>query len=204
MRVYTIYKATNKLNGKSYIGYDSKWPRRKTEHLSFKEGCPYFHRALVRYGTTNFEWEILYQSKEREYTLKIMEPYFIQEYDTYRSGYNLTKGGEGTFGRVLSIEGRQKVRKARLGKSLSKEVKDKIAASQKQRFLNNPKLRLDRSIANSERLKGLSGDKNYFFGKQHTEEAKIKIKEAVIERHRKRKQMENEVFSVSQTYSAME
>jgi phage pi2 protein 07 len=29
MKIYTIYKATNTINGKSYVGFDSCWPKRK-------------------------------------------------------------------------------------------------------------------------------------------------------------------------------
>jgi hypothetical protein len=31
--MYTIYKALNKVNGKAYIGFDSKWPSRKSVHI---------------------------------------------------------------------------------------------------------------------------------------------------------------------------
>ena len=32
MSIYSIYKATNKITRKSYIGFDSNWPRRKNTH----------------------------------------------------------------------------------------------------------------------------------------------------------------------------
>jgi len=34
MNIYSIYKATNKITGKIYIGFDSNWPKRKKRHLS--------------------------------------------------------------------------------------------------------------------------------------------------------------------------
>ena len=96
----TIYKATNKINKKSYIGFDSSWPKRMNRHFENanhnREGK--FYDAIRKYGWDNFEWEILYQSKDKEYTLNIMEPQFIQEYDTFNCGYNMTEGGEGCFG----------------------------------------------------------------------------------------------------------
>ena len=30
--IYSIYKATNTINGKVYIGFDSNWPNRQNEH----------------------------------------------------------------------------------------------------------------------------------------------------------------------------
>ncbi len=96
----TIYKATNLINGKSYIGFDSAWPKRKNRHLENanynREGK--FYDAIRKYGCDKFQWEILYQSEDKEHTLNVMEPYFIKEHNTFRQGYNMTEGGEGCFG----------------------------------------------------------------------------------------------------------
>lgn len=109
MTIYTIYKATNKINGKSYIGFDSNYPERINEHknLSKKRDIKtIFHKAIIKYGWENFEWCVLYQSYDREHTLNTMENYFIIEHNTYagnpNGGYNLTLGGEGTFGKIIS------------------------------------------------------------------------------------------------------
>ena len=37
MNIYTIYRATNTINGKVYIGFDSAWPKRKRGHKSSAE-----------------------------------------------------------------------------------------------------------------------------------------------------------------------
>ena len=96
----TIYKATNSINGKSYIGFDSAWPKRMNRHLENanynREGK--FYDAIRKHGWNNFEWEILYQSDDKEYTLNVMEPHFIREHKTFNHGYNMTEGGEGCFG----------------------------------------------------------------------------------------------------------
>lgn len=96
----TIYKATNKITGKSYIGFDSAWPSRKERH---QENANYnregkFYDSIRKHGWENFEWSIIYQSQDKYHTLNIMEPYFIKEYDTFNNGYNMTGGGEGCFG----------------------------------------------------------------------------------------------------------
>jgi hypothetical protein len=56
-----IYRATNKTNNKVYIGFDSKWPRRKIAHKTkTKTGSNlYFHNAIRKYGWDNFDWEVL-------------------------------------------------------------------------------------------------------------------------------------------------
>ena len=96
----TIYKATNKITGKSYIGFDSNWPSRKERHQANatynREGK--FYDSIRKHGWEFFEWSILYQSLDNYHTLNVMEPHFIKEYDTFNKGYNMTEGGEGCFG----------------------------------------------------------------------------------------------------------
>jgi group I intron endonuclease len=113
MVIYTIYKATNKVNGKSYIGFDSEWPSRKERHKeNIKHRSQYFYNAIKKYGWDNFEWEVLYQSLDGEHCLKVMENHFIVEHRTYTGfsdckGYNVTLGGEGCLGYKHSEEMRE-------------------------------------------------------------------------------------------------
>lgn len=113
MNIYTIYKATNKITGKCYIGFDSNYPERVSEHLKGafnKNNTAYstiFYKSIRKHGKENFDWEIQYQSREKHYTLNVMENHFINEYRSYIkfndcNGYNMTLGGEGTFGKILS------------------------------------------------------------------------------------------------------
>jgi group I intron endonuclease len=101
MIIYSIYKATNKINGKSYIGFDRNWPSRRYGHKSRAKSteCNYkFYNAIRKYGWDNFEWQIIYQSKDYDHTYKVMECYFIEQYCSYDDGYNMTKGGDGVNG----------------------------------------------------------------------------------------------------------
>ena len=102
--IYSIYKATNTINGKVYVGFTSNWPDRIGQHkYESKNSNKAFHRALRKYGENNFDWQLIYQSKELTHTLKTMEPHFIKEYKSFgKNGYNLTEGGEGIFGYTFS------------------------------------------------------------------------------------------------------
>jgi group I intron endonuclease len=138
MNIYSIYKATCNITNQCYIGFDSNWPNRQKIHKSFsKNPKTYFQRALFKYGWNNFTWEVIYQSKDKEYCLKIMEPYFIKEHDCFENGYNMTLGGEGTFGKKLSHESKEKISKANKGKTTtlglkhSQETKNKISLKRK-------------------------------------------------------------------------
>lgn len=106
--IYTIYQSINKINGKCYIGFDSSWPSRQYMHYynHRSKSCPNypFYSALKKYGWENFEWRVLYQSKDLEYCLGVMENYFITENKSHytQNGYNVTLGGQGTFGKKQS------------------------------------------------------------------------------------------------------
>jgi len=108
MIIYTIYKAVNTINGKVYIGFDSNWPSRKYGHYykHLSSSCPeyVFYKALKKYEWKNFIFEAIYQSKDLIHCKNIMENYFICENRSYIgftdcNGYNMTLGGEGTFGK---------------------------------------------------------------------------------------------------------
>jgi hypothetical protein len=127
MKIACIYKATNKINGMSYIGHDSTWPRRQIEHKSSAltfDSQTYFHRAIRKYGWDNFEWEVIHQSLDAPYLSSVMEPHFIKYYDTLiPNGYNMTLGGDGVFGRIVTEETRKKHRLNNMGKQLTKQNK---------------------------------------------------------------------------------
>ena len=134
MRIYTIYKATNSLNNKSYIGFDSNWPKRKhaSRKLNYK-----FNAAILKYGREAFEWTVLYQSNDKDHTLNEMEQYFIDLYDTINNGYNLVPGGGAPWlGKKLSPEHCAKMRASQIGRPNSKrshpqslETREKIRQS---------------------------------------------------------------------------
>lgn len=124
MPIYTIYRATNITNNKCYVGFDSAWPNRKRDHLH-NPGREYFHRAIRKYGKKAFIWEVLYQSQDPTHTHKEMEAHFIRENNAYchweNGGYNMTLGGEGVCGVLVSEETRNKLRKAHVGRKQTPE-----------------------------------------------------------------------------------
>lgn len=99
MNIYSIYKATNIINGKSYIGFDACWPTRQKDHKRiYCKKNNKFYAAIRKHGWDNFKWEVLYQSVDKEYTHKVMEEYFIRDHNTYCDtghGYNMSFGGDG-------------------------------------------------------------------------------------------------------------
>lgn len=100
-----IYKVTNMVNNKIYIGKSKDIQRRWREHHTepFNTNCRaydvIFYRAIRKYGIDNFKFEIIEECSEAE--LNEREKYWIKFYNTCikddnGSGYNMTEGGENT------------------------------------------------------------------------------------------------------------
>jgi group I intron endonuclease len=120
MNIYTIYRATNTINGKIYIGFDSNWPKRKSRHINAATDSKNrgyndaFHKALRKYTHESFEWDVIYQSVDSIHCLNVMEKHFIIEHNSYinainSNGYNMTLGGEGTLGYKRTEEIKKKI-----------------------------------------------------------------------------------------------
>lgn len=96
-----IYKITNEVNGKSYIGKSSNIEERWKYHLSHYNCITNYdkplYRAFRKYGKEHFSFEIIEIMNEDDYNNKSNEReiYWISYYNTYHFGYNATKGGDG-------------------------------------------------------------------------------------------------------------
>ena len=94
MKSYLIYKHTNKINDKCYIGQTCKKP----EYRWCKDGSGYkkkqkkFWNAIKKYGWDNFTHEILYTGLTIEEANKL-ERELIQKYNSITNGYNISEGG---------------------------------------------------------------------------------------------------------------
>lgn len=92
-----IYKVTNLINYKVYIGQTIDFKRRKIEHLAKSSNTCYFHNAIAKYHKNNFQWEIIDKAETKE-ELNEKEIYWIEVLKTYAyltesKGYNMTRGG---------------------------------------------------------------------------------------------------------------
>jgi hypothetical protein len=172
MNIYTIYRAINKVNGKSYIGFDSNWPNRKRDHRRYHpKDSKYaqssaFYKALRKYSWDNFEWEILYQSYEFNHTKNVMENYFICEYRTYTrfddcNGYNMTLGGDGITGYSYSEKQKEANRQRTSERFSCKEVRDK-----------HSEIMINWSKSRTEEQKKITSEKLSLTVKSKTEEQK--------------------------------
>lgn len=126
-----IYKATNLINGKCYIGQTSKTlDKRKHEHQIGVKKYP-FQNAINKYGYDNFEWEILCECEDKlilniRETMKII----VEHSHISEGGYNLTWGGDGQIkGWCPSEETRRKMsagQRKRIHVPLTENHKEKL------------------------------------------------------------------------------
>lgn len=90
-----IYKITNKINGKSYIGQTTNYQRRFREHRNKgygEEPNKPLYNAFDKYGIDNFDFEVIEDLTEN---YNEREKYWIQYYNTLLpNGYNIEPGGE--------------------------------------------------------------------------------------------------------------
>lgn len=100
MNIGIIYKITNKLNNKIYIGMTKRTlEQRKADHLKAykdqnKRDYNYkIYKAFRKYGIDNFEFSVVEQCKDNELGEK--EKYYINKFNTILDGYNEALGGEG-------------------------------------------------------------------------------------------------------------
>ena len=193
---YTIYKITNKINNKFYVGMH------KTTNLDdgYMGSGKLIQRAIKKHGVENFMKEILYifdneidmRNKEKELVVLSEE------------SYNLCNGGKGGFGYInrAELNNANKDKKAiyeKVSKSLSGRQAPHVSAILKERHVNGlltktyfgsrgetDRLALQKAHspeANAKRIRTFrenghqQGEKNSQYGKPRSEETKQKIRE---------------------------
>lgn len=85
-----IYKITNLVNGKFYIGKTTKTvdERFKRHFYNHKKANTYLYKSMRKYGFNNFIIETL----EETDNINEREPFWISQLSPH---YNMTKGGDG-------------------------------------------------------------------------------------------------------------
>ena len=91
---WCVYKHTNKINQKVYIGITSQNPKYRWANGEGYKGQGFYY-AIKKYGWNNFTHEILEKNLTQEKACE-REKYYIDLYNSKNSsyGYNRTNGGE--------------------------------------------------------------------------------------------------------------
>jgi len=93
-----VYKITNKITKKCYIGvtvqhnYNDRW-RKHINCLKYKEGCPLLKKSMQKHGVDNFTFEILIICFDEDVVK--FEKEYIKRYNSQTpNGYNILSGGQ--------------------------------------------------------------------------------------------------------------
>src|SRR5271155_6217700 len=106
--MHYLYRITNTINGKVYIGQSNKETERWRQHKWFaKQETPlqYIHHAMAKYGISNFIYEVIATCKTPE-DADELEILLINQYDSRNkeNGYNISSGGDVSWNRGLPKE----------------------------------------------------------------------------------------------------
>lgn len=137
MKSNEVYKITNITNGKIYIGITNQGSGARYRHHWYESRIgesSALHRAMAKYGEENFTLEIIDFADTYD-ELKEKEKFYIKQFDSKNrdKGYNLTDGGDGTFGKMHSEETKEKIRQKAIGRKASEETKQKMSEMRKGR-----------------------------------------------------------------------
>ena len=123
-------------NGKAYIGITRQEPKVRWGGGNGYARNEYMHRAIKKYGWENIEHIILFDGLLEEDACEI-EKSLIKKHRTNEKefGYNIESGGQCSN---LAESTKQKLREAHIGKSVSKEAREKMRASRNRFLSENP------------------------------------------------------------------
>lgn len=132
-----IYKWTNILNNKSYIGQSKDLNERFTKYKYFNKhyfgNSKLLANSFIKHGLNNFTFTIIKYCTIEE--LDFYEIKYIKEFNTLvPNGYNLESGGNNK--KTINKETKQKLRELNLGKKLTEEHKLNISKGSKAREPN--------------------------------------------------------------------
>lgn len=160
-----VYKITNIVNNKCYIGSAANIYKRWSWHKRYltlnNHHSILLQRAWNKYGETNFKFEILECGMIDPKDLIKREQYYIDIFKCYEpsKGYNVYKIAGSPKGYKHTAETKLKISIINKGKSMSAEAKAKMSAYQLNRsdeHKKNMSLSLKKRVFSAEHRKKLS------------------------------------------------
>lgn len=167
---YIVYKTTNLVNGKYYIGAHRLYSS-SDEYLG---SGTLLKKAIKKHGRKNFIREILFRFNTEEEMYQKEKEIVNKDFISLDETYNIVPGGKGgksykllsketkdkisksvskiLLGRPVSTETRNKISKAHIGKKLSDETKRKISIA--TRGIKTGPMTNERKLNISNALKG--------------------------------------------------
>jgi len=174
----SIYIITNTLNAKQYVGIATNLQKRWKRHKSLTSDSPALKNAFKKYGIDAFVFTHVCDAFDFEAACDIERMLITQHNTKSPNGYNLTDGGEGRSGSLVSNETKAKLSNAGKGKRHTDESKLKMSQAQKGRKLSEEH---KKKIALAHTGKRMTDEQKAKLPKRvFSEEHKEKIKASVL------------------------
>ena len=117
-----IYRLTNLITKKTYIGKSVNFKQRMSAHKgSIKRPNTYLSSSIKKHGWDNFKKEIIIDDVPEEDLSNLEISYIEVENTLAPNGYNLTLGGEGNIGWKPSKETREKISQAAIRRQANRD-----------------------------------------------------------------------------------
>lgn len=198
---YCVYIHINKINGKMYVGQTIHGynPKKRWDNGNGYQHCPYFSKAIVKYGWGNFEHEII-ANNLTALEADNFEKLLIEKLDTMNpdKGYNLEKGG--TKNKTLSESTKKKISNSHIGEKnpmygvtlngekngmygkhhtdeTKKKISEAISGEKNGNYGKQMSDEQKQKISQSKKGKYV-GENSPWYGKKHTEESKQKMRDS--------------------------
>lgn len=166
LNISGVYKITNTVNQKFYIGSTVDIQKRWNHHLVFlrrgKHHNRHLQRAFVKYGECVFTIEALERTERSRTVLMSREQFYLDTLQPFKKrGYNLCRQAGSNLGVKHTAKVREAMRKRMLGRVPWNKGKKRPPFSEEWK----------------RKLGAKPGKDNHFFGRKHSEEAKKLISE---------------------------
>ncbi len=174
-----VYVIENLINSHKYIGVTKQTlDQRFRQHMKdLKKGSKLtVHNAIRKHGIDSFR---VYKIDDAESLseLKEKEKYWIEKYDTFKNGYNETLGGEGSWGRKVTLKTKKLISERAKERFLSEDARQKQREATIKCWNNFPEER-KKDFAEKCRTNSLGNNRAKGMTYSHTEDAKRRISEA--------------------------
>ena len=132
-----IYKITNKINGKVYVGsavnFNNRWKEHLRELRKEKHHSSALQNAWNKYGEDNFEFSIIEECERTRKVLLGREQYWMDTLDSVAKGYNIAKTAGSQLGMKMSPEAIAARVEKNTGKKRTPETKALMSEVQSNR-----------------------------------------------------------------------
>lgn len=193
-QIWSLYRITNKINGKVYIGQAQDYQHRWADHrraAKINKPIQIIHHALIKYGLSNFEFKVIASCKTQD-DANELETLLVAQYNSHVSsgkGYNATLGG---MNAPKTEEWKQKVKlthQKNMKDPKFRAMKTEVASKMQQRYrrwladngLQFPGFQKGHEVKTEWREATRLANS----GKVHSEETKIKRVQSLLKHYKK-------------------